>query len=498
MFDKIKHSIKHTAIYSLGNIASKLVGIVLLPIYTTHFSVSEFGILGILEVSIMILTQVFLLGLPNAFLRFYGEAEDVHRKKSILFTISIFLLGISVAILSVGLISADHIASFFAEKERFSQYFNLMFIIIFLRTLNYFFLSVLRANERSALFSAGNLLKIFLTLGFNVYFVAFAQIGIIGVLYAYLIGDATLCILLLTNIISGITPNFDTEILKESLLFAFPIIFASLGSMILQMGDRYILKLLVNYKEVGLYDLGYRFSSILNVFIINSFSLYFLPQAYKIYREKGDKRYYSKMLTYFVFVLCWVGLGISLFGKEIIKTFALNSDYWPAYKIIPIVVLAYIFSGAVVVLNVGIFLKKRTKYFAYTTLLAAAFNILVNFVLIPYYEMFGAAMATLFSFLLLFLVTYYVSQRLYFIPYEKYKIVKMVGVIVFLYSLSFLFLEFSLFWGIVIKLVLLAAFPIILYFLKFYEFAELKKIAEWTKAASIKRFILRNCKDSLM
>jgi len=494
MFDKLKHSLKHTAIYSLGNIATKLVGIVLLPIYTTHFPVSEFGILGILEVSIMILTQVFLLGLPNAFLRFYGEAEDIQRRKSILFTILTFLVGISITLLFAELISADQIASFFAEKERFSQYLKLMFIIIFLRILSFFFLSVLRANERSVLYSAGNLIKIFLTLGFNVYFVAFAQIGIIGVLYAYVIGEAVLCLLLLPNIISNLAPKFDSKILRESLLFAFPIIFASLGSMILQMGDRYILKLLVNYKEVGLYDLGYRFSSLMNVFLIRSFSLYFLPQAYKVYGEKGDKRYYCKMLTYFVFVLCWVGLGISLFGKEIIKTFALNPDYWPAYKIIPIVALAYVFSGAGVVVNVGMFLKKETKFIAYTTLAAAAINILLNFILIPHFAMFGAATATLLSFLFLFLISYYVSNRLYPIPYEVYKIGKMVGVIIGLYAVSIFSFELNMLLQIIIKIALLAVFPIALYYLKFYESIEIQRIAEWTKVESVKRFIMKNFK----
>lgn len=492
MFDKLKHSLKHTAIYSLGNIATKLVGIVLLPIYTTHFPVSEFGILGILEVSIMILTQVFLLGLPNAFLRFYGETEDVQRRKSILFTILTFLLATSVILLAAELISSDKIASFFAERERFSRYLKLMFIIIFLRVLSFFFLSVLRANERSVLYTAGNLTKIFLTLGFNVYFVAFAQIGIIGVLYAYVIGEAILCLLLLPNIISNLAPKFDRKILRESLIFAFPIIFASLGSMILQMGDRYILKLLVNYKEVGLYDLGYRFSSLMNVFIIRSFSLYYLPQAYKMYGKKGDKRYYSKMLTYFVFGLCWVGLGISLFGKEIIKTFALNPDYWPAYKIIPIVALAYVFSGAGVVVNVGMFLKKETKYIAYTTLAAAAINILLNFALIPYFAMFGAAAATLLSFLFLFLISYLVSNRLYSIPYEVYKIGKMVAVIIGLYAVSTLSFELNTLLQIIIKIVLLAVFPLVLYYWKFYERIEIQKIAESVKAKPLKRFILKN------
>ena len=494
MFDKLKHSLKHTAIYSLGNIATKLVGIVLLPIYTTHFPVSEFGILGILEVSVMILTQVFLLGLPNAFLRFYGEEEDVRRKRSILFTILTFLLGASIALLLLELASADQIASFFAEKERFSKYLKLVFIIIFMRVLSFFFLNVLRANERSVLYTAGNLTKIVLTLILNVYFVAVAQIGIIGVLYAYVIGEAVLCLLLLPNIISNLAPNFDRKILRESLIFAFPIIFASLGSMILQMGDRYILKLLVNYKEVGLYDLGYRFSSLMNVFIIRSFSLYYLPQAYKMYGKKGDKRYYGKMLTYFVFGLCWVGLGISLFGKEIIKTFALNPDYWPAYKIIPIIALAYVFSGAGVVVNVGMFLKKETKYIAYTTLAAAAINILLNFVLIPYFAMFGAATATLLSFLCLFLISYRVSNRLYPIPYELYKIGKMVAVIVGLYAISIFPIELNTIVQIIIKVGLLAVFPISLYYWKFYESIEIQRIAEWVKVKPVKRFILKNFK----
>ena len=443
----------------------------------------------------MILTQVFLLGLPNAFLRFYGETDDIRRKKSILFTILIFLLSISTVLLVVELISVDTIAFFFAEKQKFSHYLRLVFIIIFLRVLSYFFLSVLRANERSALYSFSNLVKIFLTLGFNVYFVAILKIGITGVLYAYVIGETILCLLLLPNMILNLAPQFDKEILKESLLFAFPIIFASLGSMVLQMGDRYILKLLVNYKEVGLYDLGYRFSSLMNVFLIRSFSFYFLPQAYKIHGNKGEKRYYSKMLTYFVFVLCWVGLGISLFGEEIIKTFALNPDYWPAYKVIPIIALAYVFSGAGVIANIGIFLKKQTRYVAYITLLAAAFNIILNFILIPYYAMYGAAIATLLSFLFLFIITFITANRLYFIPYENNKIVKMIGTIILLYSSSFLFFKLNLLLGVAAKISLLLAFPIVLYYLKFYELVEIEKISEWIRIKFIKNYLRSHYRD---
>ncbi len=129
------------------------------------------------------------------------------------------------------------------------------------------------------------------------------KIGVKGILYSYLIGDGLLFIILFPNMISEMAPKFDNRILRESLLFGIPFIFSSLAGMLLNMGDRYILKLLVNYKEVGLYNLGYKVAGILNVFLMQSFFLSFAPIAYKMYGQKGDKRYFSKMLTYFVFVL---------------------------------------------------------------------------------------------------------------------------------------------------------------------------------------------------
>ena len=70
MLDNIKYTFKHTVIYSLGNIATKLIGIILLPLYTRHITVTEYGVLGILEITIMILTQVLILGQSQTFLRF--------------------------------------------------------------------------------------------------------------------------------------------------------------------------------------------------------------------------------------------------------------------------------------------------------------------------------------------------------------------------------------------------------------------------------------------
>ena len=359
MLNKLKSSIKHTAVYSLGNVATKLVGVVLLPLYTVYFTVPEFGVIGVLEITIMILTQVFIFGQSNAYLRFASEPDDKGNRQSLLFTIFVFLFLAACSLTFLGQIFAGKIASLTSEPAKFALYFKLLFYIVFLRVINNLFLSVLRANEKSGLYSIGNVLKIVVTLSLNVYFVAFAQIGISGILYAYIIGEAVLSFILLPYVIPNMAPSFEKKILLTTLSFGIPLIFASIAGMLLGVGDRFLLLWLVDKREVGLYDLGYRFAGLLNVILIQSFALGFLPQTYKIYGQKGDKRFFSKILTYFVFVLTWVGLGVSLFGKEIIEIFARNSEYWSAYKVIPIVVLAYVFNGARTVVNIGFLLKKK-------------------------------------------------------------------------------------------------------------------------------------------
>ena len=140
------------------------------------------------------------------------------------------------------------------------------------------------------------------------------------------------------------------------------------------------------------------------------------------------------------------------------------------------------------------FLKKETKYIAYTTLAAAIVNILLNFLLIPHFAMFGAATATLLSFLFLFLISYRVSNRLYSVPYEVYKIFKMVAVVLGLYAVSVLSFDLNTLIQLMVKVGLLAVFPIALYYWKFYESIEIRTIAEWIRVKPVKRFILKNFK----
>jgi len=188
------------------------------------------------------------------------------------------------------------------------------------------------------------------------------------------------------------------------------------------------------------------------------------------------------MQTYFLFILFWAGLGLAFFSKEIIKVLALNANYWDAYQVVPLIILAYIFMGARSVQNLGLYLKNKTKYIAYNTILAAVLNIGLNFLLIPKYKMMGAALATVISFVVLYFVTYFVANRFYKIPYENMKLLKMLVLAIILFFFSTLTADFNILPRILIKIAIIIAFPLILYPMNFYEPIEILRMKQsWKK-----------------
>ena len=224
MLDQLKKSIKHSGIYALGNVGNKLIGIILLPLYTSYFPVSEYGILSICKITILILSQVFLSGLPNAYLRFQGMSRFAQREGSLLFTAFVLLSGSAVFCVVSGFLLAGPIAAAAESIANLGFYVQLIVCIVFLRLLSNLFLATLRAHERSAFFAVANILALTLTLLLNIYFIVSLGMGVDGILYAYLIGDLFLVLLLLPAAVRRMTPVFDYQTARQLLAFGFPYI----------------------------------------------------------------------------------------------------------------------------------------------------------------------------------------------------------------------------------------------------------------------------------
>lgn len=492
MLTNLKSTVKNSIIYSLGNITTKIIGLVLLPIYTKHLTVSDYGILGIVEITSQLIIAVFGLSLYQAFNRWYWDKEFQNKQKSIFFTSLVFLFFITIIMFICFYSFSEKISFLLFDSFEYKYLFNLMMISAVLQIFVMMISALMRIQVKSTLYTCTNIIKLIITLITTIYFIVYLKKNVEGIYEAQIIGFTLYILMLVKYVLNNIKIEFELKILMGMLTFSFPLMLASIAGVLLTIADRFCLRFLEDLSAVGSYSLGYKISDTIKIFVIRSGQMAISPVIYKLMNAPHNKRFYAKIMTYFTYVVMICVVGMSLFGKEVIKFLVKNHDFWDAYKIIPIISFALLFGMLKDTAMIGINILKKTKILASVIFIMSVVNIVLNIILIPFLHSMGAAIATLITQLVFFIVIYKYSQKFYYIPFEIIKIVKMILVGITLIVVSLFVEESSLLIRIVIKLVLIIAFPIILYFLNFYEDIELLRIKQswqkWRNPAKWKNF----------
>lgn len=485
MIDKVKHLLKHSFVYSISNVALKASGVILLPIYTSYFSVEDFGDLGLLVITILIFSQSLIIGQGLSLIRYNNSTEFKEKKDSIFFTLFLLVLLICAAFIFIGESTLNSLAALFPSPEKFSLYLEISIYIIAFTTFSNFLMSKLRADERSILYTSAGLIKLFILMGVAIYLIVVMNSGIEGVLYAQLAGEVSSVVIMLPFLIKQMEFKIETGIISKSLAFGFPLIFSTVAINFLNGSDKYIIKYLLDGGQLGIYELAYRIAGTVNMLMVMPIHLTFLPLAYKIYKREDDLRQYTKLKTYIAFLLIWSGLAVSIFSEELVKIFAQNSEFYPAFEIVPYIVLAYVIYGLSITSSLGMYLTGNNSSVAYLTIICAGINIGLNFLLIPHFGILAAAINTVIAFWLLDLLYYISSNRFFKIPYEHGKLAGLFVISFALYFASTFTIEFNIIIKVGLKLIVIALFPVILFFTKFYETAEIAAIRKsfyyWNK-----------------
>ena len=483
MCPQIKKIIKHSAIYGIFNVSSQAINLILIPIYTRYLVPGEYGALEIFVVTNHFLAVFLSLGLNSALIKHYSYYPQQKYKRLVANTALLFAIGFS-SICVLGLCFASN---FFAVtllgNARYTFFFQILFLTLFFNNISIIPLAIFRVREESVIYSVLLLLSSLIRLSLNIYFVVLLKKGVSGILLGGLISTAVLaisCILLLSKDIKW---EFSLERLKGLLHFGLPLVPAGLAGFILTMSDRYFLKIFCDLHEVGLYSLGYRVSSAIGL-AIGAFQLAWGPILFSLEKEKNAQEIYARVLTYFILLCGFMTLAVSLFGREIIMLIS-TPAYYRASQVIPLIASAYLLNGIYFVVAVGINLKNKTIYFTYAMATAAVLNLVLNYMLIPKYGMMGAAIATLISYFIAALGIFCSSVRFYPIEYEWKRIGKIILVGIGLYMLSSL-VNFNGLWkNAMLKLLLFALFPFLLYLMKFFYPSELNRITKYIRLSSV-------------
>jgi O-antigen/teichoic acid export membrane protein len=484
MLQNLKTVTKGSLVYGFGNMSIKLVGLVLIPIYTNekYLSVYDFSIVGIVDITSQLIVSLLGFSLSQALIRWYWEIEYRDKQKSMFYSVFIFLVLACVLSMLIFTLFAGDISILLFDSDRFSTALKLMMGSASLQVLIALLQSLMKIQQKPGFYTITNIARLVLTLLLTIIFVVVQHKGINGIYEAQIYGSVLFFAITSGYIYRNIEFKLDYKILKEMLHFSYPLIFASTSGILISVLDKYILNYLATRTEVSVYIFAFKLANSLKLLIIASGQMAITPLIFQMMNVPDNKRFYSKSMTYFAFIVMIFVVLLSTFSYEVVHLFAQSNIYYEAYRVVPILSFAFFFGMLKDTASTGLQITKKTGIISGITIAIMLLNGGLNYLLIPYLSYFGAALSFLVSQILFFIFMYRFSQKEYPIPYELWKIVLIMIVGLFLCLLSLLLNDLHIVLRLLLKALNVIAFPLILYQLGFYEAIEIKRLKEaWIK-----------------
>lgn len=416
MIKEIVNTVKQSFIYGLGSVSHQILALLLLPVYTRFLTPEDYGVMAIVGVLMTIIKYISELGLRSAWTRFY-KLEKTHEwtPKQVEDTAIITMIITTVIFGIACIIVAPILSRFLFSITEYTFIFILSGLSLILQLFFHIPQQRRKIAERPAVNATNSLIAFILGAGINIYLVVFLEWGLKGVYYGNLF---SVIIIVLINLHAWVKVkwDFDRVLLSSMLKYSLPILVATLSAWVINLSDRWVLKLFVSLEEIGIYQVGYRMGMGIGI-IVMAFKTA-LPQiSYRVaqdYPEKEAKKYYSQIFSLYPVVVGMAVILLSIFSEDMIRIFT-TEKFYPAFQIVSIVALAYFFDGATATVGMGIDIKGKTKYIPIFVGLGGITNVILNFIFIPEYGILAAAWTSVFAFIIPFVGYSYVTQKFYYI-----------------------------------------------------------------------------------
>ena len=405
---------RHSAVYGLGGIVSRVIAVFLLPLYTRFLDTEDLGAVGLIVALSAVLVTILRAGISSAFFRFYFDSRDPAQRRLVVRTSFWFTMASATAGLVAGMLLAEPIADLLGLDD--ANLVRAGFVGIWAQ-MNYEQLtSLFRAEERSTAFVVASLANIAVTVGATILLVVAWEQGALGVIVGNFTGTLVVYLALLVVHRERLGLQFSRPLLCEMNRFGIPLVPAALALIAVNFSDRFFLVHLASLDEVGLYEIGVRIASAM-VLLLTAFRMAWPAFAYSIEDDGEAKRTYAFVLTYLVTVASWLALALGLTAPWLVRLLT-QPEFYEGEKVVAPLAFGGMAYAAYIVMAIGVGRAKRTQFNWVITGVAALVNVALNLILIPPYGIMGAAVATVVAYGVMFLGMTWYAQRVFPVPYQ--------------------------------------------------------------------------------
>jgi O-antigen/teichoic acid export membrane protein len=344
-------------------------------------------------------------------------------------------------------------------------------------------LSFFRAMQRSVSFVVFSLARLVASLTLNIVFVVGLGYGAGGVLWSAILVNVVMAVAVQFVLLKGFGFHPDLRRLAPILRYGFPLVPFTIFEIVMHDGNKFILQWFCSQADVGVFSIAYKLGLAIFYFFSLPFERIWTVYVFDLARKPEGRQVWARVFTYFMLGVTAASLGVSLFIPEIVQVMARKPAYWGAARLVPVIVLAHLFYASTRVFNGGLLVTGKTEIISAFTAIGFGVSVLVNLVLIRFFGLMGAAVATLVTYVVMACMSYAVNQRAFPIAYEWKRVVVPLLLACGLFALGRLQGPERLWMAFGVHAALFAAFPIVLLLLGYFTPRERAAMWEWIRRA---------------
>lgn len=381
-----KRLIKNTGIIAIGNISTKLISFLLLPLYTTLLSTAEYGTFDyIITIATFCVPFVSVL-MDESIFRFLIDCNNEISKKKVISTAVTVVLGGMICFIIIG------IPVFQTLKYEYMYY---VLIYILLNVVSGMLSALLRGIGRTDQYALFNFLLGSIQVVLNVVFIAGFHMGLEGMLQASILAQFIVSVFFVVKIKLWKYVSFtiiEFKLVKEMICYSLPLIPNKISWTIINLSDRIVLMNMLGSSATGLYAVAYKFPNLMDT-VYGFFYQSWKESSARVLGNEKQNDFYNIVYVNLKKIMFSLVIGMTAFMPVIFKIM-INENYYEAIFYVPILLLATYFSNISGFYG-GIFTAyKDTKIMGTTTIVAAIINLVINIVMIKWIGVYAAALST--------------------------------------------------------------------------------------------------------
>ena len=389
---KKSYLLKNTFALALGNFGSKLIVFFLVPLYTNVLTTKEYGTIDLITIISTVLVPIITLNIQEAIMRFMMDKENESNK----------VLTTGLIMTLVTLLFSILFIPIYKYVPVTSNYSILLSLYMFTFSVSSMCQCYLRGKEKLFEYSIISIIQTLIIAVLNIYFLLVLNAGIRGYIVAYIIAYCMIIILCIIygKIFKSFKFDIDKNLQKKMIKYSIFLIPNSLMWWIMNSLDHVMVTSMINLEANGIYAVSYKIPTIIMT-LTTIFNQAWMFSAVKE-KESLEKNVYTNEIYSVLFnIVVTISLGILLILKPLL-TIYVGVSFYSSWMFTPPLIIGSMFLTLATFLSNEYTANKDSIGFLKSSSIGAVCNLLLNFLLIPKFGVFGAAIATCISYISVF------------------------------------------------------------------------------------------------